>query len=71
MRAPWRIGNLKTDKPEKLVSDIITGNTPALNAAKRVTWAELAERYGDVSSERVFSAGDCKMYLFNRYSEEK
>ena len=70
MRAPWRIGNLKTDKPEKLVYDIITGNTPALNAAKRVTWAELAWRYGDVSSERVFSTGDCKMYLFNRYSEE-
>lgn len=64
---PWRIGNLKTDEPEKLVRSILSGDTPALRAAKQCSWAELARKYGDPSSDRVFSPDDYKMYLFNEY----
>lgn len=67
MTEPWRIGNLKTDEPAKLVPDILSGNTPALNIAKHCTWAELTQKYGDPSSDRVFSPDDYKMYLFNEH----
>lgn len=67
MTPPWRIGNLKTDGPAELSQRVINGNTPALNAAKRCSWADLTGRYGDPSSERVFSTEDFKTYLFNEY----
>ena len=67
MTDPWKIGNLKTDDPEILVQNILSGNTYALNAAKQCTWAELTKKYGNPSSDRVFELDDYKMYLFNEY----
>ena len=67
MTEPWKTGNLKTDEPEKLVPDILSGNTPALNAASRCTWSGLVHEFGDPSSDRVFRPDDFKMYLFNEY----
>ena len=67
MTEPWKIGNLKTDEPERLVRNVLSGNTPALNAAQRCTWSGLARRYGDPASDRVFSPDDYKMYLFNEF----
>ena len=65
MSEAWKIGNLKSNKQEKLVSDILSGNTYALNKAKQCTWSELAKEYGDPGSDKVFSLEDYKMYLFN------
>lgn len=70
MTKPWIIGNLKTDAPDTLVQNIISGNTPALNAAKHCRWSELTANYGDFSSGRAFSLGDYKMFLFNQYLEQ-
>ena len=70
MTEEWKIGNLKIDDAADLVPKIIEGNTPALNAAKQCTYAELAERYGDFTSDKVFSMGDFKEYLFNKYLAE-
>lgn len=67
MTEPWKIGNLKDGTSRELVRDILSGNTPALNAAKRCTWSELTQAYGDSSSDRVFCLDDFKMYLFNEY----
>ena len=67
MSRPWVIGNLKTADPEALVQSVVTGDTPALRAAGRCTWSELAAKYADPDSERVFSLDDFKMYLFNEY----
>ena len=67
MTDPWKIGNLKSDEPGELVSNILSGNTLALNAAKQCTWSELAREYGDPSSDRVFGLEDYKMYIFNKY----
>ena len=69
MTPPWIIGNLRTDEPDALIHQIVGEDTFALNAAKRVTWADLAGRYGDLRSERVFGLDDFKMYLFNNYLE--
>lgn len=55
MTEPWKIGNLKTDNNEELIQRVITGNTNALNKAKLCKWTELAAKYGDPSSERVFN----------------
>ncbi len=71
MTDPWKIGNLKTDEPGPLVRSILSGNTPALNAAKQCTWSELTRKYGDPSSDRVFSLDDYKMYLFNEYLDRR
>ena len=67
---PWIIGNLKTENPEALVRKIVSGDTSALQAAKKCVWAELANQFGDASSEKVFSLEDYKMFLFNRYLEQ-
>ena len=67
MTDPWKIGNLKTDEPGGLVRNILSGNTPALMAAKQCTWAGLTQKYGNPSSDRVFRVDDYKIYLFNEY----
>ena len=69
MTPAWKIGNLKTDAPRELVRRVVTGDTPALNAAAGCIWSSLTQKYGDPRSERVFSLDDYKMYLFNNYLE--
>ena len=70
MTKPWVIGNLKKDNPAELVRRIVAGDTYALRTAGKQTWAELAHKYGDFSSDRVFSMDDCQIYLVNRCLEE-
>lgn len=69
MTAPWKIGNIIADKPQVLVDRVLYEDTPAHRRAKQVTWAELACRYGDTSSEKAFSLDDYKMFLFNTFLE--
>ncbi len=70
MTKPWIIGNMKRERAEELVPKILAGDTDALGKLRRITWVELAGRFGDPFSERVFSPGDYRMYLVNRYLEE-
>ena len=70
MRPEWRIGNLKLDPTEELMRRIEEEDTPALRAAREITLGELARRYGDLSSQRLFSEDDYRMYLLNRHLEE-
>ena len=67
MSRPWIIGNLKKDDPDELIRKIVEGDTFALDSLKKVTWNELAETYGDRTSEKVFGIDDYKMYLVNEY----
>ena len=46
-------------------------DTPALELARGVTLGELAERYGDPVSEKVFFLEDYQSYLLNRYIEDR
>ena len=71
MTEAWKIGNLKTDPREELIRRIVEEDTPALELAKQITLGELAERYGDPLSEKVFSLGDYQEYLLNCYLEEQ
>lgn len=46
-------------------------DTFAQREARKITFAELAERYGDAASERAFSIDDYESYLFNKHLEQK
>ena len=70
MSRPWVIGNLRTDTSCELVRRIVNEDTYALNEAEKVTWSELCKEYGDPCSDKVFSLGDYKIYLFNNYLED-
>lgn len=67
MSPEWRIGNLKIDGIEEIMRRINEEDTFAQREARKITFAELAERYGDAASERAFSIGDYESYLFNKH----
>lgn len=70
MTPEWRIGNLRTDPRPELIRRITEEDIPALRLARGITLGELAERYGDPSSERAFTLEDYQGYLLNRYLED-
>ncbi len=65
----WKIGNMKNETAEVLVSKILQEDTFALNMARNITLSELVTRYGDFQSNKAFSLGDYKGYLLNCYVE--
>ncbi len=71
MTNEWKIGNLKTDSQEELIRRIVDEDIPALNRARQVTMKELAEKYGNVQSNKAFQLGDYKDFLLNRYLEDE
>lgn len=71
MSPEWRIGNLKIDGVEEIMRRIDNEDTFAQTEARQITFAELAEQYGDTASERAFSLGDYESYLFNKHLERK
>lgn len=67
MTNPWKIGNIKTENSEDIVSKILNNNVPAIKTAENVTIGELVEKCGDFSSNKGFKRSDYKMYLLNKY----
>ena len=67
MTKPWVIGNVLTEEPAELARKITEGDTFALNALRNCSYSELAKRYGDTGSTKVFELDDYKMYLVNLY----
>ena len=61
----------KLDGIEEIMRRINEEDTFAQREARKITFAELAERYGDAASERAFSIGDYESYLFNKHLEQK
>ena len=70
MTKPWIIGNILKDDAKELVRKITEGDTYALNTVGNVSYSELAKRYGDTTSTKVFGLGDYKTYLVNRYLDD-
>lgn len=70
MSKEWRIGNLKTEEPKEMIRKIVEEDIPTLNLARKITLRDLAAKYGNRESERVFYSGDYKEYLLNCYLEE-
>lgn len=67
MSAEWVIGNLMHDDIAEICRRIKEEDIPALHAAKQITLSELAIRYGNPDSTRLFDEDDYKMFLLNRY----
>lgn len=67
----WKIGNVKEDEIDEIVRGIIDEDITALNIAKTIKIKELVEKYGDFTSNKVFSIDDYKMYLLNNFLSEK
>lgn len=63
----WKIGNIKDDNIDEIVRRAVEEDIPALNIARKITIEELVSKYGDNSSDRVFSLDDYKIYLLNNY----
>ena len=66
----WRIGNMRDDDIDLIVRKAVMEDIPALTLSKAISIGELARRYGDMHSDRVFSLDDYKMYLLNNYLDE-
>lgn len=67
----WKIGNIQDDEIDDIVRKAVEEDIPALMLAKTVTIKQLVNKYGDTSSDKVFSLDDYKMYLLNNYLDEK
>ena len=66
----WKIGNILTENIEDIVNKIINEDIPALNIARKIKIKDLVKKYGDFTSNKVFSLDDYKMYLLNNYLAE-
>ena len=67
----WKIGNVRDDDIDFVVRRAVAEDIPALTLAKTISIGELARRYGDMHSDKVFDLEDYKMYLLNNYLDEK
>ena len=54
----WRLGNLKTDGVGAVMKAYRDGATPGMKASREIPISELARRYGDRDSKRLYDKGD-------------
>ena len=71
MKNEWKIGNLKELSPNEMMNRILNGNVKALDLSKQITIAELIQKYGDQTSQKMFEKDDYLHYLLNRYASEQ
>lgn len=64
----WKLGNLKMDSMQTIFDNFENDRIPAMQANCSVTIRDLAQRYGDPSSQLVFNGPES--YWFERYCEE-
>lgn len=70
MTKPWIIGNALKEDSKELVRRIVEGDTYALNTLRDHSYSEFVKKYGDVTSTKVFSLDDYKMYVVNRFLDD-
>ncbi len=71
MSPVWKIGNLKKDDMKEIVRKILEEDIAPLREARRIPVSELVKRYGDSSSDKVFTLEDYQFYLLNTHLEHK
>lgn len=62
----WLIGNVLKDNIEEIINKTINNDVEAIQIAKKTPLIQLAKKYGNSDSERVFSFEDYEMYLLNK-----
>lgn len=63
----WRLGNLKRDGAEKIAENYLKNRSVAQNISFTVPVCEMAKKFGNPNSKRLFSKGDYYELLLNRY----
>ena len=54
----WRLGNLKTDGVDSIIKAYRDETTPGMRANREIPISELARRYGDPNSSRMYDGSD-------------
>jgi hypothetical protein len=54
----WRLGNLKTDGVDKILRAYRNETPPGMTANRTIPIYELARRYGDINSKKLYTKGD-------------
>lgn len=67
----WRLGNLRTDGAENVLRRCVLQDAPALRICRETPAKALAAACADRSSQRLFTRGDYRIYLVNRYARER
>lgn len=67
----WRLGNLRTDGPQAVLERCLSQDAPALRICRETPAKALAAACADRSSQRLFTRGDYRIYLVNRYARER
>ena len=66
----WRLGNLKTDGVAKILKAYRDEMTPGMTANRTISVRELAQRYGDTSSKKLYSKGDLICRFMHQWGED-
>lgn len=67
----WRLGNLREQSPEDILSNLANDRSPAQQIRATVPLMELVKACGDPASRRLFGRDDYIEYLLNRYCQRK
>ena len=59
----WKLGNLKTDGIQEIMRNYRDGRTPGMRINGTIPVSELAKKYGDLKSKKLYTKGD----LFTRF----
>lgn len=66
----WRIGNLKKDGAERIVSNYARGASTARRVLANVPFSRIVKKCGNKDGAGLFSKSDYKIYLLNKFCRE-
>ena len=67
----WRLGNLRTDGVDAIIKAYRDGTTPGMKANREIPMRELARRYGDVNSKKLYHEDDLKSRWLHQWGVDK
>lgn len=63
----WKLGNRQQDGVEAILTNYVENATPAQHTSITVPLQELVKEQGNPHSRRLFTKGDYRIYLLNRF----
>ena len=63
----WCLGNLKTDRAEKILYNYVNNNSIAQHILQTVPINEMVKKCGNAESMRLFGKGDYKTFILTKY----
>ena len=66
----WRLGNLRKDGIESVLTNYLNNNSLCQNTSYNVPISKMVQLYGNPNSTKLFGKDDYRMYILNKYCEE-